>query len=115
MSDDWKFTASDFRKATGYSEYCAASANAKLAEWIAAAPVVYAHQIEGTKLSGPWTGPSQFGDTHTAKLVQISLIVRDTHESLLRELLRLMSPSHGQPPEWVKLRERAERLLDGGE
>lgn len=61
---------------TGESAFVRA---ADLERALESAPVVYAHQIEGTKLSGPWTGQS-FGDTHTARLLCVQPIVRDNPE-----------------------------------
>lgn len=52
---------------------------------LANAPVVNAHKLPDMPFGG-WT-QEKFGDTHTARLVLIEPIVRDTAESLLREMI----------------------------
>lgn len=54
-------------------------------------------------------GPSPF-DTHTARLIGIKSIEKDTYESLLREIVRESFPL-GETGN--KLLERARRLLQG--
>jgi uncharacterized protein (DUF488 family) len=67
------------------------------------APVVYAPNPE----IGGWTRTQCQGDIHTARLVCIQPIVRDTAESLLRELAH----SAADLPALYKLAARARKLL----
>lgn len=84
----WRFEASDFGKCRwlglqngGDQEY-ADAANAKLAEWRSASPVVYGY-LEGNWFVSP---EHRSLDTHTAKLICVEPIRKDTAESLLREM-----------------------------
>lgn len=112
MSDDWKFTASDFEGfAWPYERECAASiANAKLAERIAAAPVVRGMP---SAVGGSMHWSEDYGTvaTHTARLIQITPIVLDTAESLLRKMADAYATSLG-PSVRSNLVDRARRLLE---
>lgn len=90
-------------------------ANARLNEWIAAAPVVW---FNDDKTMSPYWECSSRQDkqhTHHAKLICIEPIVRDTAESLLRELIErseLKTSVHENPRYRLNtLIDRARKLL----
>lgn len=109
----WKFEAKDFQSThRGAMQGCrleylqgyADVANAKLAEWLSAAPVVYSY----AKDAESWWAKREAVSTHTARLVAIEPIRRDTAESLLREMLLKFG---GGCEDVSDLLERAEKLL----
>ncbi len=109
----WKFESSHIEEMLSSNctwEQYADILNAKLAEWIAASP-----RLSGLKdrESGLWIYSEQpsVGDTHMAHIICIEPIVRDTAESLLRELIR----AKGKDDSDIILSEvivRAQRLLE---
>lgn len=115
MSKPWKFDPRDFADTFAPSN-CANQANAKLAEWIASAPVVYGRDDQWSEREIlPTESPESHSwqrRTHIARLICIEPIVRDSAESLLRELLTLET-GVGCEPEWLmSLANRARKLLE---
>lgn len=62
------------------------------------------------RMKDEWSIQSHPEDTHTARLVLVTPIVRDTAESLLRELMDIFNKA-GHDGYAVELLERARKLL----
>lgn len=114
MSSPWEFSFRDFSALTRPAT-AADIANAKLKEWIASAPVVFKYEgtmplrYQGaTQTYDCWTDAPEAADTTCARLICIEPIVRDTAESLLRELMDRPGYSLGSRD----LDQRARKLLD---
>lgn len=77
-----------------------------LEELLKAAPVVYANEAD------IWTNFHSSSDTHTARLIGITEIKRDTAESLLREFTKSLVniQEHNDLRDLV---DRAKKLLEG--
>ncbi len=111
---NWTFTPSDFagsgnRVLDSYAEPIADAANAKLAEWLKDAPRVYGTDIQGAD----WGDKQESCDRHTARLIAIEPIVRDTAESLLREFLAEVDRVGTYKEAGILISERARKLLEG--
>lgn len=123
MRAPWKFEDSDFAGPYGQVTSTRASdlANTKLAEWIAQAPVVYGFDqpLSSDPRHHGWTTiPTSIDHrTHTAKLIYIEPIARESEErQLLRELVSATykrSAFSGEAIEAICI--RARKLLEGGE
>jgi len=109
-----EFRAEDFKdgigRAYGNSATCAEIANDKLRAWLEKAPVVWLND---------WGGLSDEGSPdakRTARLVCIEPIVRDTAESLLKELVKLTYKRATFSGEQVDVVcERARKLLEASD
>lgn len=97
MNDKWKFTAADFACHDNCPNALAARANAKLARLLADAPTVYGFEKDSRGLSC-FDGQPSGNDTHTARLLMIEPIARDTAESLWRDLIS-WEARNGIPPQ----------------
>lgn len=101
------------------AEVCTIIANEKLRERLSRCPVVYGYEYK-SKPGSIWSTQKDedaakgFSDDHTARLVAVTPIVRDTVESLLRELILLDKRGTIMPREWNDLLDRAKRLLEKG-
>lgn len=96
-------------------ERAACAANAKLKEWLEKAPVVYWRGETRDRFMGDIHEAPMFGDTHTARLVAVEPIVRDTAESLLREMSAKLDTYQKVYPEDKQLRSfraRAAKILE---
>lgn len=83
---------------------------ADVEKWLEGAPVVNAYNNDKVY----WSTNNDDGDTHTARLVMIEPIVKDTAESLLREIVQdheALCRFQGKESEW-ELYKRARRLLE---
>lgn len=122
MSEKWKFRATDFVLSGGVTpsyQDMAYSANAKLQEWIAESPTVFGWDHRAGFV---YQGQKVDQDLHWQGLIiKIEPIVKDTMESLLRELVMNALPSRNQSNDRQYLQmldaegfyERARKLLEG--
>lgn len=129
-SKPWEFTSEDFdnyhcaptlANSTGVM---ARIANAKLRAWIEAAPVVYGvyedrsdavpryARTETIERAREFFTGAEI--THRARLICIEPLVKDTAESLLREMLNDSLSDNGSIVLTSRFEDRARKLLDGG-
>ena len=95
--NDWRFKPEDFEAYGGvaWRDIAATIANAKLAEWLAKAPVVYGFEryLDSSNydtFSEDFNSQKDpFGNikTHQARLICIKPIVHDSAENILKELV----------------------------
>ena len=95
--------------ARNFEPYVKVVLASSLEKLLSAAPVVYAHAIDGLKPDKPWSGPSQYGDTHTALLLGVQPIVKDTAESIVKWLAETNEFTFD---EWTGLQARARALIN---
>lgn len=81
------------------------------------APVVYGFDAHQGSDKRAWLFDERKNEdfqTHTARLVCIQPVQRDTAESLLRELIELQECDHlSLPSDYISLKNRAKALLEG--
>lgn len=80
---------------------------------LAGAPVVRA-RLYDNEVFGEWFDKAHEQDTHTARLLLIEPIVKDTAESLLKELIEadMTPPANEFPKKLYDILERAKRILE---
>lgn len=87
-----------------------------VAKLLREAPVVYGLDKNDGKAYVIWRSVDNFAGgpaTHSAKLICITPIVKDTAESLLREFVEIRSDNLPTGDRLSKLHERAKALLEG--
>lgn len=113
MSDEkWKFRAEDFEScgSDGHARYIAGVANAKLAEWIEAAPRV-SGVFNGNKPGEMEVHNIQYAwATHRARIICIEPIKQDTFEELWRLVVSCAGHDDAHVPSQIV--DRARKLLD---
>lgn len=109
MKDEkWKFEPEDFDNgelSAKTFESLAIIANAKLAKWIAESPVVYSDNA--TNWGPPISGDI---DKYKARVIYSEPVVKDTAESLLRDML---TASRHDEAFAIRFIDRARKLLEG--
>lgn len=127
MSDTLEFKEGPFADILKLFEHCTyesvaraikREAQAQFKEWLERQPVVECYRLNESGLTDqhgpgwtaaePSTGLCRPDSTHTARLVCIEPIKKDTHESLLREWFDMIKSAHALPPDLVT---RTERVL----
>jgi len=111
---DLGLTIIDHTKGSGLPSFAKQVSADDLEKLLAEAPVVYGliERPDGWTCFSRSDGP-HLGDTHTARLIGVKEIVRESEErQLLREILfdKYQSTLIG-PKEWGEFQERARRLL----
>lgn len=101
------FTADDFREIDVF--YCGRIAH------IANALLSQRSQVVWDVADGNWSTTQYSCHTKTALLVGVQPIVRDTAESLLRELCDALEHTRGGLAPWAPALDRARKLLERGE
>lgn len=85
---------------------------ADVEKWLEGATVVRA-RLYDNEVFGEWYDKAQEGDTHTARLVMIEPIVKDTPEMLLREYINLSGDDLCIEKDFRDLRNRIKKYLEG--